>query len=387
MLDEEVEAVQNGENPEPLTIRANAGECIEINLTNALGDLDEDHAHPTFDIEPDADWERSQRISLKPQNLLFDDQGSAGSAVGFNFDSTVAPGQTRTYRWFADPAPTTNGEMTNGQQARSLGTAVISDFADVRSNRHHGAFGNLIVEPTGSEWLDPETGEPVRNGTQAIITGHDGEDFREFALMFTEGMFIVNDDEDVCPIPRVGLGEEGDGDIAEVPCNQIGEQEDQGFQGINYRSEPFTHRFAYDERQHKVYSSEVHGDPNTPVLQAYTEDPVMIRLSQPADRANGISFHLAGHQWRRNNVPQARLVGTQGDISTGKAHELMLEGGADGVGDYVYQERKLGQYLEGGLWGILRVRDAIEDFNGALMPLPDRVDEFETDSKVLPAEK
>ncbi len=376
VLDDEVDDVRNGENPEPLTIRANAGECVEIELTNALGDLDTDHAHPTFDIKPNADWDRSKRISLMAQNLLYDDQGSAGSAVGFNFDSTVAPGDTRLYRWFADPAPAVEpGE--DPVEARSIGTGVISDFADVRSNRHHGAFGNLIVEPEGSEWLDPETGEAVRNGTRAMITNHDGEDFREFALMFTEGMFIVNeDDEDSCPIPRAGLEEEAE-NADDAPCNQIGEQEDQGFQGVNYRSEPFARRFANDERQHKVYSSKVHGDPNTPILRAYTDDPVTLRVSQPADRANGISFHCAGHQWHRNNVPEAPLVGTQADFSVGKARELALDGGVNGVGDYVYQERKQKFYLEGGLWGIMRGRDALKEFDEPVRPLPDRADEFE----------
>lgn len=387
VLDREVEAVRSGENPEPLVIRANAGECVEINLTNALGDVDNDHAHPLFDIQPDADWDRSQRISLKTQNLLFDNQGSAGSAVGFNFDSTVAPGETRSYRWFADPAPTPvdGDEEDNGPQARSIGTAILSDFADVRSNRHHGAFGNLIVEPEGSAWLDPETGDPVENATQAMITDHDGEDFREFALMFTEGMFIVNDDEDVCPIPRAGLEEEaeahGDGNAEGEPCNQIGEQEDQGFQGINYRSEPFGHRFANDERQHLVYSSDVHGDPSTPILRAFADDPVTLRLSQPADRANGISFHLASHQWRRNNIPQAPLVGTQADISTGKARELVLADGAGGAGDYAYQERKPKYYLEGGLWGIMRVRDGPDAFDDPLRLLPDREAEYEQDDR------
>ncbi|ADJ16642.1 multicopper oxidase domain-containing protein [Halalkalicoccus jeotgali] len=378
VLDDEVEAVKNGKNPEPLTIRANAGECVEINLTNALGDLDDEHSHPTFDIQPDADWNRSKRISLTPQNLLFDDQGSAGMAAGFNFDSTIAPGKTRTYRWYANSAPVNGEENDNGPQARSIGTGVLSDFADVRSNRHHGAFGNLIVEPEGSKWLDPETGKPVKNGAQAMITGHDGEDFREFALMFTEGMYIVNDDGD-CPIPRAGLADEEDVDVEELadePCNQILEQEDQGFQGINYRSEPFAHRFDNDERQYKVYSSEVHGDPNTPLLRAYTNDPVTLRVSQPADRANGISFHCAGHQWRRNNIPESRLVGTQDDISTAAAREFVLEGGANGAGDYVYQERKTKFYLEGGLWGIMRVRDALEKFDTKVLPLPDRAREF-----------
>ncbi|XVH33329.1 multicopper oxidase domain-containing protein (plasmid) [Haloferacaceae archaeon DSL9] len=386
VLDEEVEAVRNGENPKPLTIRANAGDCVEINLTNALGDLDNDHAHPLFDIYPDAEWDRSQRISLKTQRLLYDDQGSAGSAVGFNFDSTVAPGDTRTYRWFADPTPIPmdGDETDSGPQARSLGTAILSDFADVRSNRHHGAFGTLIVEPESSEWLDPETGDSVKNGTQAMITGHAGEDFREFALMFTEGMFIVNDDEDVCPIPRAGL-EADAGENGDTPCNQIGEQEDQGFQGINYRSEPFGHRFENDERQHLVYSSAIHGDPNTPILRAFTDDPVTLRVSQPADRANGIAFHLAGHQWRRNNVPQAPLVGTQADISTGKARDLVLEGGAGGslgdAGDYAYQERKPKFYLEGGLWGIMRVRGAAEEFDGCVLPLPERAEKLDEEKK------
>ncbi|KYH24612.1 multicopper oxidase [Halalkalicoccus paucihalophilus] len=387
VLDNEVEAIRSGEkNPEPLTIRANIGDCVEINLTNALGDLDDDHAHPTFDIEPDADWDRSQRISLTTQNLLFDDQGSSGMAVGFNFDSTVAPGETMTYRWFADPAPVVEpGEEPEG--ARSLGTSVVSDFADVRSNRHHGAFGNMIVEPEGSEWLDPETGKPVLNSTQAMITNHEEEDFREFALMFTDGMYIVNDDGS-CPIPRVGLADEEDVDVEELadePCNQILEQEDQGFQGINYRSEPFARRFENDERQYKVYSSEVHGDPNTPLLRAYTEDPVTLRVSQPADRANGITFHCAGHQWRRNNVSEARLVGTQDDLSTGAARELVLDGGAGGVlgdtGDYVYQERKTKFYLEGGLWGLMRVQDAKKKFDQSVLPLPDRAAEFEDDSE------
>ncbi|ADJ15485.1 hypothetical protein C497_12157 [Halalkalicoccus jeotgali B3] len=69
-------------------------------------------------------------------------------------------------------------------------------------------------------------------------------------------------------------------------------------------------------------------------MEAYTDDPVTLRVSQPADRANGI-------------------------------------------GDYVSQERKTNYYLEGGLWGIMRVRDALEGFDGRVRPLPDRRDEDE----------
>lgn len=200
-------------------------------------------------------------------------------------------------------------------------------------------------------------------------------------------MYIVND-EDICPIPRTGLADEEGVDVEDLldePCNQIVGQEDQGFQGINYRSEPFGHRFANDERQYKVYSSKVHGDPNTPVFRAYTDDPVVLRVSQPADRANGITFNLANHQWRQRNIPEAPLIGTQSDISTNAARDLVLEGGAGGAisdaGDYIYQECKTKFYLEGGLWGLMRVRNTTEQFDQPVLPLPDRTADFTDDTE------
>src|SRR5262249_26208620 len=66
--------------PEPLVLRAAAGDCVEINLTNQL----------------------AERAALHAGKLLFDPQGSYGGAVGFDADSTVAPGATRRYRFFAD---------------------------------------------------------------------------------------------------------------------------------------------------------------------------------------------------------------------------------------------------------------------------------------------
>jgi len=51
-LDRYVDEIKNGDRPvEPLTLHANKGDCIEINLTNNLpSGLDNDHAHPKMRI-------------------------------------------------------------------------------------------------------------------------------------------------------------------------------------------------------------------------------------------------------------------------------------------------------------------------------------------------
>ena len=110
-------------DPEPLVLRVNQGECLEITLNNNSG----------------------QRAGLDLSRLVQDPQGSAGTAVGFNPDSTLDKDTSRLYRYYA------NGE---------LGTAMFFNSADPRS-RAEGAYGAVVVEPAGSSYLDPETGLPA----------------------------------------------------------------------------------------------------------------------------------------------------------------------------------------------------------------------------------
>lgn len=354
-LAEQEEAIRSGAMPaEPLVIRANAGDCIQVTLLNKLPstmNAHQDHAR----VMVDHPWPNSNRISLHPQLLLYDVQGSDGATVGYNYDQSVPPGGVMSYTWYAD---------------RELGTVILWDMADVRSHRHHGAFGLLIVEPEGAEYRNPKTGEPLKAGPVADIIVPDGQDFREYALLVTDGMYSVNR-AGACPTPP---GPDDD-DPHGTPCNQLGGgPEHQGAKGINYRSAPFAHRFGADFRPEMVFSSHVHGDPATPVLRAYLGDPVRIRLAQPADKSPGMAFHLAGHLWSRYGDAQAKHVtGVTEAITPGIAVDLTLIGGAGGTrqkaGDWIFQELKLVRYLEGGLWGIFRVLDqGVAD----LKPLPDR---------------
>ncbi|QIO21841.1 multicopper oxidase domain-containing protein [Haloarcula sp. JP-L23] len=361
-LDRHVEEIRNGERPvEPLTLHANEGDCIEINLTNDLPEEpNDDHPHPKMRVSQP--WDRSSRISLHPLLVDYDVNGSNGSTVGFNYDTTVDRDETITYRWFA------GGEV---------GTSLLWDMADVRSTRHHGAFGQLVVEPRDSVTLDARTAEASVTSAESMIQTADGTpDFRENALIFADGQFVLNrDDPDDCVVPP-GPDIENPDD----PCNQLGDTEDQGYGGVNYRAEPFVRRFERNDAQHLVYSSRVHGDPNTPVLKALTDDPVRFRVGSGADKARAVAFHLADHQWERfQGVDQSPVIGVDGQLSPGKAETFSLLGGAGGLGsgsgngDYIYQETKQRRRLEAGLWGLFRVRQQPDRFpDEAIQPLPDR---------------
>ena len=129
----ELPVPQPYEEVRPLVIRANVGDIVQINFENKLG----------------------RRASIHVQGLSYNVLTSDGSNVGFNPDSTTS--RRICYTW----------------QAGKEGVFLFSDMADTRSSEDginiHGLFGALIVEPTGAEFLDPETWEPLKSGTKAVI--------------------------------------------------------------------------------------------------------------------------------------------------------------------------------------------------------------------------
>jgi hypothetical protein len=179
----------------------------------------------------------------------------------------------------------------------------------------------------------------------------------------SDARYIVNEDG-TCVVPvNPDDPEQDDGG----PCNQQGNPEDQGYMAFNNRSEPFRRRFeANDSRQERVYDSEIHGDPATPVFNAHVDDPVRFRLGQTADASRGISWHLANHRWPRF-LPEEDLpmIGVDARFSPGKGFTVEPEGGAGGTGgdtgDFVYKEMKERRRLESGAWGIFRVDDPSDD--------------------------
>ncbi|WP_254546642.1 multicopper oxidase domain-containing protein [Halomarina pelagica] len=317
----------------------------------------EDHAHPKMRVSQP--WDASDRISLHPTRITYDVTASDGATVGFNFDQTVAPGETITYRWYAEEVPS---------------NVALWDEADVRSHRHHGAFGTLIVEPRNATWLDPNTAEPLLAGSEAMIATPNGTDTREFTLSFSDGRYIVNEnDPDDCVVP-VNLDDPEQDPNA--PCNQIGDPEDQGYVAINNRAEPFIRRFQTGpDDQHLVFDSETHGDPATPIPEALLGDPIKFLVQKSSDKSRGMTFHLASHQWRRfRGIPESPIIGADDRFEVGKAEDLDLVSDAGGLaestGDFLYAELKERRRLEAGFWGIFRVREDPGDFETPMQPLP-----------------
>jgi manganese oxidase len=189
---------------EPLVLRVNHGDCVEVAFTNRLNE-----PAPEFNrndsifklpgeilrapgtvtpaprefaparTEPDNDFDPANAppASMHFDGLDFDVKGSDGTAVGNNPNSTVQPGQTAIYRLFADQ----EGEFQFKDAADLTSHQGVANERIIGSTGF-GAFGGIIVEPENATFADINTGEPLKSGTRAIIEQPNRPDFRENVL-------------------------------------------------------------------------------------------------------------------------------------------------------------------------------------------------------------
>lgn len=315
VLAEDEEAVMSGrKNPEPLFIRANAGECIEIHFTNKLpeelgGNAFQLLTHTLF-------------CSTHVHFVKFDVLSSDGANTGWNYFTGARHNQTVVFRWYADV---------------ELKTTFFHDHLFANSNQLHGLFGAIMIEPPGSEYFDSFTGKPITAGTQAIIENPFIPSFREFCLAVHD--FAPQFTKDGIPIN---------------PPAQPGLLDDIGVMGFNYRNEPFQIRGgdpAY------VLSSYVHGDPATPVFQGYAGDPVRVRLIDGAHEESH-ALNITRYSWHNeqgdldSGLAQARHLG----ISEAFTLSFFLESfSGDKDFDVLYYSAGMDDFWL-GVWGLMRVR-------------------------------
>lgn len=316
---------------EPLVIRANAGDWIEVTLHNMLGP---EGSIPYFaypSVPLDQFYEPSMRVSLNPQFLQYDAVNDSGINVGLNQrEQTVGPGESKTYLWYAD---------------QEYGSCILQSFGDMRNHRYHGLFGALIVEPPGAEWY--QNGRVCKGSSQeqAVITAPGIDSFREFVVFIQNGIRLLDAEGELIKTAQ-GEGFEDD----EV------EHEDTGEKGYNYRSERFANRLNRNNNIEKVFSSRVHGDPATPIFQAHSGDRVIFRTVMAADKPRNTAFAIHGHMWKEQPKDfHSRVIPLQGGISIGNRFDMELLGGASCPGDYLYRSGVLKWDLESGMWGIFRV--------------------------------
>jgi manganese oxidase len=346
---------------EPLVLRANAGDCINVTLSNNLPgappDLDGFNTLPMIVEHFNANQVRpSSEVGLHPQLLHYDVTRSNGINVGLNPVQTAGSGLRTTYQWYAGTLAidSTTGAGT-AQPVEFGATNLVSSDPVKHSNK--GAIGALVIEPQGSTWI-----EDAASRAQATVTDMNGRSFREFVLIFQNDVNLRFADGSAVP-------------------NLAGEEdnEDTGQKAFNYRTEPIWKRMGYSpdtplettrsfDYTNVLSNSQVGGDPVTPVFTARAGQSVRFRVLMPGGHSRNNVFNLHGHIWEEEPYsggstalganPLSEWKGTQYGVGAGSHFDFLLKHGAGGAfavpGDYLYRTSQSFQF-DGGLWGIFRV--------------------------------
>lgn len=364
-LSSDMAAIQAGQQRvEPLVLRANHGDCVEITLHN--------------EIDPDSLY-GGTRAGLDLGLLVRNPQLSGGAAVGLNPDTTVAAGEEITYRFFAD---------------EELGTVVFQNLGSPASLRH-GAYGLFIVEPEGSTWFDNVDNTPLgpeATSAAAVIRPPGGEPFREFAL--TVQSTAQHYSRSIVPYIDVlagnGINAARGANRPGAPVTGAppGTENDEGshnkaYHHVSYHTEPLTARIGLTaapgpdgpnwwedlgpgqiQPYATAFSSLVHGDPDTPIFRALPGDRVVFRVGIGASdqlhafNVSGHVYPMEPHMWDDTSDHRSQLVATR-TITAGQTLDAWLVGGAGGPqhfpGDYAYRDSRQ-PWAAAGIWGILRVQ-------------------------------
>jgi hypothetical protein len=347
---------------EPLVLRASSGECLNVTLNNRLPvvppDLDGFNTMPMLIEHFNANQVKpSNEVGLHPQLVMFDVTRSNGVNVGLNPVQTIAPGGRITYQWYAgDLSPNSNGVAIT--TPIEFGATNLSS-SDPIKHSNKGAFGALIIEPSGAIWT-----EDGLSRAQATVAKPDGTTFREFVLMFQNDLNLRRGAGNGTAVPV--LAEEED-------------NEDTGQKAFNYRTEPLWKRMGFEpdtpltttrgfDFTNVLSNMQVGGDPVTPIFTARAGQDVRFRVLMAAGHQRNNVFNLHGHIWEEEPYQQNSTVigtnplsewkGAQYGVGPGSHFDVLLKRAAGSVfkvpGDYLFRSQQSFQF-DGGLWGIFRV--------------------------------
>ena len=313
-LESDVEAILTQQQvPDPLVLHVNVGDCIEVHLTNRTS---------------------AGSVSLHADMLAFDPRDSAGVEVGRNSGvQTVAPGNSRTYTFYAHPEV---GETT----------ALLRDWGNVLANPSLGLYGAIVVGPPGAMYSDPVTGTDVELESRWRVDVHPpgGGGYRDFTLLFQDQDEVIG--------------------TAQMPYSE----QVQNAVGINYRAEPLAGRLQHNADTASVFASNVHGDPATPLLEAFAGDAVRIHVLAPASEQAHV-FSIEGHRWPFEPGRAGTPLISSTPLGPLDALTVRLAAGSDGMaGDYLYGDHRE-PYRQAGMWGLFRVY-AAGDSTAILKQLP-----------------
>jgi hypothetical protein len=250
-------------------------------------------------------------------------------------------GKKMVYRWWAD---------------QEFGVIFFHDHLFANFRQKHGLFGGLLVEPAGATVLDPFADSEIVTGLQARVRRHPDDRsgpqwFREFCVAVAD--FIPMFDRDGQPLN---------------PPPQPGGHGDQGVMALSYRNEPIRERPGDPAFW---FSSTFHGrDPATPLLTAFEEDPIWIRILQGSHEEQH-SFQIHDLRWRRFRANLDSVLRNQQSLGISEAFTFIVDEPV-GRGDHLYKLSGADD-LWLGCWGLIRVHrdDAARIETRGLLKLAD----------------
>ncbi len=351
---------------EPLILRANAGDCVEVNLTNAIdpapakSDLFKQNFFmaPPFNTTPPYPTRASRFVGLHPQLLAYDAAQSYGINVGWNSqgqtDQVVPFGKTIKYQWYAGKIERTGPNGSLNYTPIEYGSLNLLTSDPLYQNIN-GLFGSMVIEPAGSTWkcgeaaslanCDPSAAPPPTSRASATVElAKKAGQFREFVVMISDAM-ISNNNNPSRPIQAQGA--------------------------VNYGTEP--QAFRYQDNATKDFSCMTsdllngYGDPKTPIFTAEVGDNVRFRMAHPFGTGASQVITVHGHVWQRNpyvnnstqigNNNLSQWLGSRDNHGSSDHFDFVIDkaGGENGqAGDYLYTGFVPIQARQGA-WGLFRV--------------------------------
>ena len=107
-----------------------------------------------------------------------------------------------------------------------------------------------------------------------------------------------------------------------------------------------------------TFSSNVHGDPATPLLRAYAGDPTKVHFLVAPGSEQMHVFGLGGQYWPFDpEIAASQSIASQG-VGPWETFDAELAGGAGGLartrGDFFYGDVRR-PFTQAGMWGLMRV--------------------------------
>jgi manganese oxidase len=255
-----------------------------------------------------------------------------------------------------------------------VGTVFWHDHAFGATTWPHGGFGTFIAEPVGSTYHDPKTGKAIRSGPVADIrtvepVGYGvNNSFRELMVQVHDTVphtvnivtagnppgqpievaleagktvsFMMPEKLYMTPMPFLNGGTHTTGS------------------GLNFRAGPIAQRLATNPDVSQAFNSQIHGDPYTPLLRAYTGDTMVFRLLHTLMNET-MTWTISGHTFLSERYAGDANRKNSMHVGIAERYDLVVPqagGPRLQAGDYIHFNGRSSKFSEGA-WGILRVYD------------------------------